>query len=196
MKELNVYLVDINDIDVDSIFNGEYFSDDERKEFEKYTNEAVRKERIVSRYLKNKYIKDYYIDDNGKPLANDKHFNISHSHGMVVLVIDIVPVGIDIELVRKHDDKLTAFISSSEEKEYIHDDESFFNIWTNKEALTKAFGLGIREDVKKIPALPIDGLREYHGHTYRNKTVKYGNYVLAISRASLEEFDINIIKEL
>ena len=188
--------MDINNTDVESLFRGVYFTETERKEFEKYTNEIVRKERIISRYLKNKYIKDYYIDENGKPLSKDKYFNISHSHGVVVLVIDTVPVGVDVELIRKHDDKLASFISSSEEKEYIIDDESFFKVWTNKEALTKAFGLGIREDVKKIPALPIDSIKEYHGHTYRNKTIRYNDYIITISRESLEDFEIKAIKEL
>lgn len=192
MKEIIVYLIDINRTDVDSLFHSEFFSNEERQSFDKYTHEVVKKEKIVSTYLKNKYIKDYYVDENGKPLAKDKYFNISHSHGLIALVIDTVPVGIDVELIRKYDEKLQSFISSNEEKEYISDDKSFFEIWTNKEALVKAFGLGLREDVKKIPSLPINGRREYHGHHYLNKTFYYQDYVLTISRESGEEYQIVI----
>ena len=186
--------MDANKVDVESIFYGEYFSEDERIEFEKYTHEAVRKERIVSRYLKNKYIKDYYIDDSGKPLSRDKYFNISHTHGVVALVIDTVPVGVDIEQIRKYDEDVKRFISSPEESQYIKDDQSFFEVWTNKEALAKADGLGLREDVKKIPSLPINAVHEYHNHIYLNKTINYDNYVITVSRDSLEEYEI-IIKD-
>lgn len=193
MKKIDVIYIDLNDVDINNLFYSEFLNDKDRKNFEKYRHPEVKKEKIASLYLKKKYIKNYYIDENGKPMAEDKYFNISHSHGLIVLIVDEVPVGIDVELIRKYDDGLKNFISSEEEKEFIKDNQSFFEVWTNKEALVKAAGLGIKEDIKTIPSLPINGTREYKRDFYLNRTIRYNNYIISTSRHSKEEYDINLV---
>ena len=195
MKKLDVILINYDEVDINRYFYSDYLSNEDRKSFDKYTHPGVKKEKIVSLYLKRKYIINFYIDENGKPLSDEKCFNISHSHGLIALVIDIVPVGIDVELVRKSDDSLKDFISSKEEREYINDDKSFFEVWTNKEALVKAYGLGIREDIKNIPSLPLNGARDYKSHFYINKTIMYNNYIITVSRQSSEDYEINLIED-
>lgn len=193
MKKVDVIKINLNEVDINSLFYSPYLSNEERKGFEKYTHPEVKKERVASLYLKKKYIGDYYIDENGKPKSKDKYYNISHSHGLVVLVIDSVEVGVDVELIRKSDDGLKDFISSKEERKYIKDDQTFFEVWTNKESLVKAYGIGLRDDIKNIPSLPLNGARVYKSNFYMNKTILYNNYIITVSRQSIEDFEINLI---
>lgn len=192
MKTLPLILIDTSKIDIDSLFFSEYISFEERKNFDKYTHALTKKEKIASLYLKNKYIGKYYLNEKGKPLSESKYFNISHSDGMVVLVIDSFNVGVDIEKVRPFDNDLKDYISSTLEKEYIKDDQTFFEVWTNKEALVKALGIGLNSNIKDIPSLPLNSERCYQGHVFKNKTLLIDDYVVTISRESLEEFEVEI----
>ena len=175
--------------------DSKYLSELEKISFEKYKNENVKKEKIVSAILKNKYIGDYHLNEYGKPISNNKYFNISHSDGYIALAIDQVPVGIDIENIRNAEEDLRNYISNDEEKKYIHDDESFFEVWTNKEALVKANGNGINQKINTIQSLPLNAVRTYDNKTYFNKTIKYQNLVITVSRASSDDFNINIMEE-
>lgn len=194
--ELKIYLLNYQDVSFDYLLNSKYFSILEKASFEKYKNENVKKEKIVSAYLKNKYIGEYHLNEYGKPVTDKVFFNISHSHGCIVLVIDQVPVGIDIEKIRAVEEDLRNYISNEEEKQYIHDDESFFEIWTNKESLVKANGNGINQKPNLIPGLPINGPRIYQNKIFFNKTIKYQDLVITVSREGNDEFDINVIQEV
>lgn len=194
--QLKIYLLDYRDIPLDYLSNSIYLSLEEKFSLEKYLNIDVKKEKMVSTILKNKYIGDYYLNEFGKPLNKDKYFNISHSHGYIALIIDQVPVGIDIEKVRLSDEDLRNYISNEEEKKYVHDDESFFEVWTNKEALVKANGNGINRKINTIPGLPINSIKEYDNKTYFNKTIKYQDLIITVSRESNKDFDIDVIKEV
>jgi len=194
--ELKIYLLNYQNVSFDYLLNSKYFSILEKASFEKYKNENVKKEKIVSAYLKNKYIGEYHLNEYGKPVSDNVFFNISHSHGYIVLVIDQAPVGIDIEKIRAVEEDLRNYISNEEEKQYIHDDESFFEIWTNKESLVKANGNGINQKPNLIPGLPINGPRIYQDKTFFNKTIKYQDLVITVSREGNDEFDINVIQEV
>lgn len=88
----------------------------------------------------------------GKPYIEDMkntHFNISHSGEWVVLAVDNVPIGIDIQEITNIDLKIAKRFFSSEESEYIYslDEKSrvdaFFKLWSLKEAYVKADGRGL-----------------------------------------------------
>ena len=192
---LKVYLLDYRALPLSFLMDSKYLSELEKISFEKYKNENVKKEKIVSAILKNKYIGDYHLNEYGKPISNNKYFNISHSDGYIALAIDQVPVGIDIENIRNAEEDLRNYISNDEEKKYIHDDESFFEVWTNKEALVKANGNGINQKINTIQSLPLNAIRTYDNKTYFNKTIKYQNLVITVSRASSDDFNINIMEE-
>ena len=192
---LKVYLLDYRSLPLSFLMDSKYLSELEKISFQKYQNESVKKEKIVSTILKNKYIGDYHLNEYGKPISNNKYFNISHSDGYIALAIDQVPVGIDIENIRNAEEDLRNYISNDEEKKYIHDDESFFEVWTNKEALVKANGNGINQKINTIQSLPLNAIRTYDNKTYFNKTIKYQNLVITVSRASSDDFNINIMEE-
>ena len=195
MKVVKVLLVDSNKVDIDALMSSNLFNEDDIEYFHKIKNETVKRETIVSTYLKRKYIGDYYLNEFHKPLSLDKFFNISHSHGMVALVIDECEVGIDIEMIRTVDDDLIKYISNDEEYKYIKDYTNFFEIWTNKEALVKAKGVGISNKISEIPALPLNSLKTFNDEKYFNKTIKYNQFIITVSKKSESEFNLELIEE-
>lgn len=91
---------------------------------------------------------------NGKPLLNGAgvSFNISHSGDYVVCAVaNEQQIGIDIEKIVEIDpDKLSCALSPSElayVKKSQRKNFEFFKIWTAKEAILKAKGLGIQRDM-------------------------------------------------
>ena len=99
-------------------------------------------------------------DENNKPFLkqNPLHFNISHDrNAFAIAVSEYTPVGIDIEKI-KHDLEYSSLLNSvftSQEISSVRDNpvvarEIFFLLWTRKEALLKAMGTGIIDDLNKI----------------------------------------------
>jgi len=102
-------------------------------------------------------------DAGGKPVmispSDNFHFNISHSGDWVILAFAKDAIGIDIEKIDpdfKFDPLLNdhfsipehAFISGSPDPV-----SSFYYVWTRKEALTKAWGTGLQENLKSVEVL-------------------------------------------
>lgn len=195
MKRLLVLYFDTSNVTIDDLLKSSYLSSKDKLSFEKYKIDETKKEKIVSTIFKNKYVGEYEINEHGKPISENKFFNISHSHGYVVFVLDNAPIGIDIEQIRSFNQNLIDFVSNDEEKKYIHDDTSFFEIWTNKEALVKALGTGIKIRPNQIPALPLNSQRVYDGKKYFNKTIIFNGYVISVSSNSDELFEIEMVQE-
>jgi 4'-phosphopantetheinyl transferase len=105
---------------------------------------------------------NFHYDINKKPyLASHPwlYFNISHSQDFAVVAISSKRVGIDIEYSSENFDfeSLVPEIFDCNEILTIQNStnkkNSFYNLWTRKEALVKALGKGIDEDFKYIPCL-------------------------------------------
>ncbi len=82
----------------------------------------------------------------GAPLPQDGFFwSISHKRRWAAAVIADHPVGIDIEETVPRRDELKTALAGPEEWGVIGDESwhSFFRLWTAKEAVLKANGLGI-----------------------------------------------------
>ena len=99
------------------------------------------------------------------PLLNGVHFSLSHTKGIAVCAVADTEIGCDIELTkaRKMDSQRAVKIAkryfAPDEYEMILSDqaESFFSIWTRKEAYVKWTGQGFAEgfssfSVFKLPA--------------------------------------------
>ena len=194
MKFVKIYFLNINDTQVD-YRNSFFVSDSELESLNRFKHEETKEEKTASLYLKKKYIGDYSVDSHGKPLSEKTHFNISHSKGMVALAIcQESNIGLDIEKIRKFELSMADYISSLEERAYIHDEKSFFEVWTNKESLLKARGSGINNRLKEITALPINGARSYCLQQYLTKNFLYKDYVVSICVEGLEEFEVEVIE--
>ena len=189
MTKVDLYLCDIRDVSLEELSSLVNTST-----FDNVKIESARKEKLASKYLKDKYIKHYSIDKNGKPVSDDIYFNVSHSHEIVAIAISQNrPIGLDIETNRKLDEKLVRYIAREEETKFIKDDLSFMQVWTNKESLLKCVGTGLKDKLKDVPALPLNGIRQYKNQTYFTKSIIRDGLVISITLEGNQDFEINII---
>lgn len=97
-----------------------------------------------------------YYDQYNCPKWNDEiNFNIAHSGNLVACAFsEKNKIGIDIEKIRKINLKDFAHVLNEVDHQNIAKAENqyqaFFKIWTIKEAVTKAIGMGLSIDVQKI----------------------------------------------
>lgn len=91
--------------------------------------------------------------------ANACYFNLSHSGDEFLLSIGMQEMGIDLEYINPEFAyaDIASHYFSREEEAFINNSsnpaEAFFLLWTRKEALLKACGTGIDEDLPAMPAL-------------------------------------------
>jgi 4'-phosphopantetheinyl transferase len=98
----------------------------------------------------NAYGKPYLTGDPGRMF-----FNLSHSAGVSVLAFDPAnEIGVDVEQIRKNFEyrPIVDRFFSDDDKRYLDSPGKepvlrFYEIWTRKEALLKAFGTGITENL-------------------------------------------------
>ena len=195
MINIKVKFYDTNVTTLENILSSSFLFDKDLSYLSRFKVEETKKEKASSLIFKNKYIGEYHLNEFGKPLNEDINFNISHSKGVVVFAKDKIPIGIDIEKIRPVENSLVEYISSSEEREYIKNDINFYEIWTNKESLTKAIGTGIKTKIKDIPGLPINGKKTYQEKEFYSKTIKYKDYIISVTRENNEPFEIEIVEE-
>jgi 4'-phosphopantetheinyl transferase len=125
--------------------------------------------RQALRFLLSKYLSAaplaIEIEDKGrkKPMISnpvcDIHFNISHSGEWVLIGMARNELGIDIEKINlrfEFFDLLDEHFNEAE-RSYIsgasNPTVAFYYLWTRKEALTKAWGTGLQENLKTVSVL-------------------------------------------
>lgn len=124
---------------------------------------------------------DFAYNDHGKPyLAGGPCFSISHSKAGIAVAVSDRAVGIDIEHIRHADDELIARTMNEEEARAIRElgirelaDRAFTRLWTRKEAVVKAEGVGIRSFEQLQTLLQQD---EWH-----LESVEKDNYIYSIA---------------
>nr|WP_190246250.1 4'-phosphopantetheinyl transferase superfamily protein [Gelidibacter gilvus] len=106
----------------------------------------------------NKIILD--TDGNKKPYLPSHpsvYFNVTHSGNFAIISVGKSPVGIDIEFINRefNYEEILPSIFNQNEIDGIQKNSdkhlSFYNFWTRKEAIVKAIGKGIDDDIVKIP---------------------------------------------
>ena len=195
MLNIKVKFYDTAVTTLENILSSSFLFDKDFSYLSRFKIEETKKEKACSSIFKNKYVGEYHLNEFGKPLSENVNFNISHSKGAVVFIKDKIPIGIDIEKIRPVENSLVEYISSKEEREYIKSDINFYEIWTNKESLTKAIGTGIKTKIKDIPGLPINGKKTYQEKEFYSKTIKYKDYIISVTRENNEPFEIEIEEE-
>ncbi|MET4083498.1 4'-phosphopantetheinyl transferase [Pedobacter sp. UYP30] len=102
---------------------------------------------------------DLETSKTGKPFFKNIEFNLAHSGNYVLIAIANNPVGIDVEIPNDDFDfdLILDNTFSSEEISYINQNhnrkERFLTLWTRKEALLKATGEGLTDDLAYISVL-------------------------------------------
>jgi 4'-phosphopantetheinyl transferase len=103
----------------------------------------------------------YTYNPTKKPylVSGNCFFNLSHSRDGFLIAIGNVEVGVDIEYINNtfaYSDIVSNYFSA-DEVAYINNatnqTEAFFLLWTRKEALLKACGTGIDDNLPAMPAL-------------------------------------------
>lgn len=101
-----------------------------------------------------------FESSNGKPkliFGDGPAFNVSHSGDWILLAFDTAPVGVDVEQINTcldHTD-IVRYHFTPDEQQFVRNNgfESFYTLWTRKEALLKAIGRGIDDTLVTAPAL-------------------------------------------
>jgi len=108
----------------------------------------------------------------GKPFFENKAFDFSLSYSNNLVICAIIPkgkIGADTEYLRTIDVHNLNSVFSNNEWELIEEsknpEKEFFNIWTKKEALLKANGIGI--------AIPLADVEVSKNSIYFNKSLWY-----------------------
>lgn len=100
------------------------------------------------------------------PSVSNFHFNLSDSADRVLVAIAASPVGIDVEMINPKFSYQSILNNnfSLHEAAYINSNDNFkrfFLLWTRKEAILKATGIGLTDHLKLIPSL--DGQHNIEG---------------------------------
>lgn len=98
--------------------------------------------------------------DTGRPVwpGSGLYFNVAHSGALALIVIsDLRPVGIDVELRKDVDlDALAAIVLTAHERQLLEQApaiarrDEFYRYWVGKEAALKATGRGIADALQRI----------------------------------------------
>lgn len=112
---------------------------------------------------------EFIFHEHKKPTVKDIEFNISHTGDYVLIAVSPKPVGIDVEYLNTEFDfkSILDITFSKKEIDFIGNGDinpaNFYAMWTRKEALLKASGEGVSDNLHLI-----DCLSEY---LERNKEV-------------------------
>ena len=116
---------------------------------------------------------EFHYNEYGKPYLEDKpYFSISHCQEGIAVATDDHPIGIDIEAIRHAERDLIEKVMNAEERIGM-DDRAFTRLWTQKEAIVKAEGVGI-QSFEQLQNL----LRE---NEWKLRTVENEKYIYSIA---------------
>ncbi len=135
--------------------------------------------------------------ENGKPLfirADLPSFNISHSGLLVAVAVSDQPVGVDIEEVkeRKGAQRIAKrFFSDRELNELTENssEESFYRIWTAKEALCKCEGVSLAQNLRALDTLDAERSGEYFFSRY-DVRLEDSRYIMTVCAKNKTDVDI------
>ena len=104
----------------------------------------------------------FHYNEHGKPCltnctdreSRQIHFNMSHCREAVACIIADHPCGIDVESAGRYSESVARYSMNEDEQDIIHKSpipsHAFVHLWTRKEALLKAIGTGIQDNMRDI----------------------------------------------
>lgn len=153
-----------------------FLNPDETARFGTYRQEADRERFLLGRALLRLFVGDILEVESravplqftsaGKPIISSGglHVNVSHSGNVVAFALAERPVGLDVEAISEAVpwEAMTIAFSPHERARLsrIAGDERrriFYEIWTRKEALLKADGRGLHDDLPSLETIRSDG---------------------------------------
>jgi 4'-phosphopantetheinyl transferase len=131
-----------------------------------------------------------FFGENGKPYLKNKnmYFNISHSGDYVVLAVADSEIGVDIEKITTYDNAVAARCFTQAEQEWLkkqRNNESFFTLWTAKESIMKASGLGFSLPPETFCVLPVDSSAHLiNGKLYFLNWLTYDGHIICVAMSN------------
>lgn len=165
---IEVYLTDIRKLAAEYELYLEDITPKRREKAERYIFLADKLRCIAGGLLMKEILgikkdEEIILNSYGKPalLNGEKCFNLSHGGDYVVLAVDLFPLGVDIERIESADMAVAQRCFQKSELEYLTNgrgnrEEKFFELWTLKESLMKATGLGLSLPPESFSVLPWD----------------------------------------
>ena len=140
----------------------------------------------------------YTYSKNGKPSisgAPNFCFNISHSGEYVICAVSKQSIGCDIQYKKPCDIRMGRYIFTPEEMSLVHNSDDFYRMWTLKEALLKAIGIGICGDGIKINMVRSSTISDitYKDQNYYSKNIEKLLDDYSISLWSMDNSDCEIV---
>lgn len=168
-SELDRFKLQLTSVETEKILRYKSASNQQTR----ITSRAVLKI-LLGRYLSVDPLEiSFKSDQQKKPILNNfnpesLHFNVSHSGDWILIAIDTNPIGVDLEYTDASFtyQNLLDFSFNAEEKEHIQTSnlphQNFYKLWTRKEALLKATGKGLIDELALIPSLDGNHLNPNH----------------------------------
>lgn len=138
-----------------------------RREVMKYLRADDRKRCVGAGILLSKILPSYgenpekiTYGPEGKPLAKNIHFNLSHSGNLVICAVGERAVGCDIEKTEKEPEGVAEHFFHQNEARYLQKfqeperSKMFFRLWTWKESYVKMTGEGLKLPLQAFEILP------------------------------------------
>jgi 4'-phosphopantetheinyl transferase len=152
---LKIYYVNLESIDKFAEFD--FLSEYRKNKLKRITNPKLRKQGIGAELLLIEALKHngncpelplkIVTNNEGKPeIEGGLYFNLSHSDDYAVCAISDSPIGVDIQIVIKFDEKLVTRYFSESENIWLDKDRdnlTFTKVWSTKESYIKLLGKGI-----------------------------------------------------
>ena len=182
MDTVKLYLLDVGLVARNESAVSAYIDGDRLKKASRYVKGNDRLLSLGGGYLIKKFVGETYIDERGKPRSETAFFNISHSGGVVGLaLLKARDIGLDIECEKEIREELVKYSLSFKEYEKYLGGEPFLSQFVAKESLAKAEGGGISNELKIIPALPLNGEVVYLGKRYARRTFVEKDLFISVS---------------
>lgn len=149
--------------DFESMDGAEHLSAERKARLEKY-NMPEDKQRCLAAGLLLHHVfasrvEEIAYGEKGKPYFPDgPYFSISHSGDYVILGVSELPIGVDIEKLGQYKEKLVRHCCTSEEILWLdtQDKSEFYRLWTGKESIMKALGMGLAMSPASFSVLPAE----------------------------------------
>ncbi|MDN3585374.1 4'-phosphopantetheinyl transferase superfamily protein [Pedobacter aquatilis] len=175
-------------------------SDLEISKAEKYVQLNDKERFITSKYflrlILSKFINIMPVDvkfdfqNNKKPQLNGIEFNVSHSGSIILIAVSNKAIGIDVEFTDKffNFESILEVCFHADEKENLvrTHKNTFYTIWTRKEALLKATGEGLVDNLETINTLTNSIKRSDKFYELKSFFVQR-DYIASIAYQSTEE---------
>ena len=118
---------------------------------------------------------DFLYNEHGKPYwENGPYFSISHCKEGIAVAVDDQPIGIDIEGIRHAEEDLIERVMNEQERQGM-DERKFTRLWTQKEAVVKAQGVGI------VSFEQLQNILSCQPSAFRLQTIEKENYIYSIA---------------